>query len=703
MLDLLVHKNPRSRILELNNYSHDFTMAVLEMLSYQQDFKKLVSYSTASFTENGSLSGGAIDLETGERTANPMTFENGSFDLVLIPSLGVWTGDQLKIVTDLLAEHAVVVGLDPDASSDAISKSGLSHVSFPVSNRRAAVFVAQKPQTSRNTALEKHKFVIVEREKTRLDSALANLLRPIQGHWVARVKLSDLRPEIISSGATLFNLCEVKTPLLSTTTNEKMRGVKLMTNNAKTLIWVTSDNTLHANRPEFALATGMSRAVTLEQPSLKFYTYDIDKPERDVHVTAKYLVSTLHQQSGTDDREFVQQNGVVHVSRFVPDDGLNEKFRAKQGLKIMPMPLEEAGLVRLHIDHAGQFDILFFKQQETIAIGSDEVRIKVAFVGLNAKDFYVLAGRVDTPDATCQLECARSVVDVDSDVTGLTVGDRVVAMAPTHSQTYQTLPQWACHKLLEGESFDICATLSLVYATAIYALHHRAKIQPNETVLINSGAGGVDIATIQLAKLAGATVYITVSIEEKKKYLIDTYGIEPSNIFSSRDTSFLASILKATSGREVNVIINSLIGDQSHATWRCSAPFDRFVKIGKLDLSTADRLEMDQFLKNTTFTSFDLSAIYATGMGHNSNTANTFRDFRSNCSPKSCLSTAKTKSWASNHSKSLMYPKRRKRSGASRHATAWARLPSTLSASPPPSMCNLSNTRRDSALIRATS
>ena len=625
MLDLLVHKNPRSRILELNNYSHDFTMAVLEMLSYQQDFKKLVSYSTASFTENGSLSGGAVDLETGERTANPMTFENGSFDLVLIPSLGFWTGDQLKIVTDLLAEHAVVVGLDPDASSDAISKCGLSHVSFPVSNRQATVFIAQKPQTSRNTALGKHKFVIVEREKTRLGSALADLLRPIQGHWVARVKLSDLRPEIISSGATLFNLCEVKTPLLSTATDEEMRGVKMMTDNAKTLIWVTSGNTLHADRPEFALAAGISRAVTLEQPSLKFYTYDIDKPERDVHVTAEYLLSTLHQQSGTDDREFVQQNGVVHVSRFVPDDRLNEKFRAKQGLKTMPMPLKEAGLVRLHIDHAGQFDTLFFKQQETIAIGPDEVRIKVASVGLNAKDFYVLAGRVDTPDATCQLECAGSVIDAGSDVTGLTVGDRVVAMAPTHFQTYQTLPQWACHKLLEGESFDICATLPLVYATAIYALHHRAKIQPGETVLIHSGAGGVGIAAIQLAKLAGATVYTTVSTEEKKMYLIDTYGIEPSNIFSSRDTSFLAGILKATSGRGVDVIINSLTGDQLHATWRCSAPFGRFVEIGKLDLSTAGRLEMDQFLKNTTFTSFDLSAIYAAGMGHNSNTADTFR------------------------------------------------------------------------------
>jgi len=42
------------------------------------------------------------------------------------------------------------------------------------------------------------------------------------------------------------------------------------------------------------------------------------------------------------------------------------------------------------------------------------------------------------------------------------------------------------------------------------------------------------------------------------------------------------------------------------------ADFGRFVEIGKVDLSTAGRLEMDQFLKNTTFTAFDLSCLYFT-------------------------------------------------------------------------------------------
>ncbi|RYP10656.1 hypothetical protein DL765_008038 [Monosporascus sp. GIB2] len=613
VLDLLVHKNPRCRILELGNSAHEFTLAVLDLFSSKHDFKKLVSYHTAAFQENGALSGGVVDLKTGQRPDQLASLEPGSFDLVMIPGLSSWTEQQTDAIKEVLAKHAVIAGLARNASIDAIAASGFDCVSFPVSQGQATVFVAHQP-TSPPAPPKNHKYVIVERKKTQLGSALADRLRPLQGHWVARVNLRDLASEHIPSGSTVFNLCEIENPLLATTTDDEMSGVKVMTDRAGSLIWVTGGNILRGDRPEFALAAGMSRAITLEQPALKFYTYDIDQPDENVHITVERLVQTLSQQSRVPDREFAQQKGVLHVRRFVPDDGLNTKFRAKQGLEFQSMSLGEAGDVRLDIQRAGQFDTLFFRQVESAPLKPTEVRLKVASVGLNAKDFYVLAGRVDTPKATCQLECAGTVVQVGSAVTEFAAGDHVAVMAPTHFQTHQTVPQWACQKLQDGERFDIAATLLLVHATAIYALHHRAKVQRGESILVHSGAGGLGIAIIQLAKLAGAKVFATVSTEEKKKYLVNNHGVDPSNIFSSRDTYFLDGIMKATGGRGVDVIVNSLTGDQLHATWRCAAPFGRFVEVGKLDLSTAGRLDMDQFQKNTTFTSFDLSALYAEGL-----------------------------------------------------------------------------------------
>lgn len=109
-------------------------------------------------------------------------------------------------------------------------------------------------------------------------------------------------------------------------------------------------------------------------------------------------------------------------------------------------------------------------------------------------------------------------------------------------------------------------------------------------------------------------MFTTVSTDEKKQFLVEHYGLDPAHIFSSRDTSFAEGVMQATNGRGVDVIINSLTGDQLQATWRCAAPFGRFVEVGKLDATSSGRLQMDYFLKNTTFTSFDLSAIYAEGV-----------------------------------------------------------------------------------------
>ena len=60
----------------------------------------------------------------------------------------------------------------------------------------------------------------------------------------------------------------------------------------------------------------------------------------------------------------------------------------------------------------------------------------------------------------------------------------------------------------------------------------------------------------------------------------------------------------------MDVVLNSLTGDLLHASWRCCGVFARFVEIGKLDLTSAGKLEMDQFLNNATFTAFDMSNLY---------------------------------------------------------------------------------------------
>lgn len=71
--------------------------------------------------------------------------------------------------------------------------------------------------------------------------------------------------------------------------------------------------------------------------------------------------------------------------------------------------------------------------------------------------------------------------------------------------------------------------------------------------------------------------FTTVSTEEKKHFLVNSFGIKKENVFSSRAASFLPGILAATKGRGVDVVMNSLSGDLLHDSWRACARFGRLV------------------------------------------------------------------------------------------------------------------------------
>lgn len=105
-------------------------------------------------------------------------------------------------------------------------------------------------------------------------------------------------------------------------------------------------------------------------------------------------------------------------------------------------------------------------------------------------------------------------------------------------------------------------------------------------------------------------IYCTVGNETKKKFLVDTFDILHDHIFTSRDSSFLPSLLAKTSGRGVDVILNSLTGELLHSSLDACADFGRFVEVGKRDIIDHGSLDMNVFKRNISFMAFDLADIF---------------------------------------------------------------------------------------------
>lgn len=209
-------------------------------------------------------------------------------------------------------------------------------------------------------------------------------------------------------------------------------------------------------------------------------------------------------------------------------------------------------------------------------------------------------------------EAAAVVRKVGAEVTDFRVGDRIVVAAGEAIANVANVDAWLARKIPDHISYPVAASFLTVTMTAIYALEHVARLQPGETVLIHSAAGGVGQMAIQIAQKCGARVFATCS-GPKRAFLRETFGLADEDIFSSRDESFRNEILAATGGRGVDVVLNSLSGKLLEATWYCLAPFGRFVEIGKRDIHENAGLPMDVFRRNVSFSSVDMVLVVADG------------------------------------------------------------------------------------------
>ena len=218
---------------------------------------------------------------------------------------------------------------------------------------------------------------------------------------------------------------------------------------------------------------------------------------------------------------------------------------------------------------------------------SKNTLIDVNYAALNFKDIMYASGRlaVDSVKGIDPNVAQDSLLGMEFSGTDIN-GNRIMGVLP-----YKAL---ATRLSIDDNSFllpvphnwslEEASTVPVVYSTAFYGLVVRGQLRAGETVLIHSGAGGVGMAAINIALSRKCVVYTTVGTKEKKEFLLREFpGLKRSHIFFSRDTSFEEDVMRATDGKGVDLVLNSLSGDKLQASLRCVADNGRFIEIGKVD------------------------------------------------------------------------------------------------------------------------
>lgn len=214
------------------------------------------------------------------------------------------------------------------------------------------------------------------------------------------------------------------------------------------------------------------------------------------------------------------------------------------------------------------------------------VLIRVAATSVNPLDFKIRAGALEPIThpfpAILHGDVAGVVTDVGEGVSKFKVGDEVYGCAGGVASYQGALAEYMlvdadflAHKPKKLTMRE-AASLPLVAITAWQALIDRAKLKPGQKVLIHAGAGGVGHIAIQLAKWRGATVFTTVSTEEKGSIARDLGADEL--IFYKRE-SVQEYLQRCTEGGGFDVVFDTLGGDTLDASMQAISHFGQVVSI----------------------------------------------------------------------------------------------------------------------------
>jgi NADPH2:quinone reductase len=216
-----------------------------------------------------------------------------------------------------------------------------------------------------------------------------------------------------------------------------------------------------------------------------------------------------------------------------------------------------------------------------------QLLIRVKATGLNRADLYQRRGSYPTPTAAnanaltiAGLEAAGEVAALGDGVSGFKIGDRVMTMCFGGYAEYVAVDHRVVVQVPQRLSWAEAAAIPVAYMTEHDALITNARLQPEESVLINAASSCVGVAAIHIAKLFGAKPIIGTSGVTTKLETLKSLGIDHG--INYREENFADAVVKLTDGKGVDIVIDQVGASQFPDNLRCMALRGRLVSVGRL-------------------------------------------------------------------------------------------------------------------------
>jgi NADPH:quinone reductase-like Zn-dependent oxidoreductase len=235
----------------------------------------------------------------------------------------------------------------------------------------------------------------------------------------------------------------------------------------------------------------------------------------------------------------------------------------------------------------GDPEVLQIGEFPTPTLKFGEVLVRVRAAALNRMDVWTRRGwpgiKLEYPHIL-GADGAGTIAAVGEGVSGLKIGERVVInsnlgcgkcefclagednlckdwhlLGETVRGTcaeYVAVPSRNVLPIPNDFDFHLAAAAALVFHTAWHSLIRRGMLRPAESVLVVGAAGGVNTASIQIAKYSGATVYV-VGSNAKKLAVAEALGADYM-VDRSQEENWSKAVYNLTGKRGVDVVVDNV-------------------------------------------------------------------------------------------------------------------------------------------------
>jgi len=216
-------------------------------------------------------------------------------------------------------------------------------------------------------------------------------------------------------------------------------------------------------------------------------------------------------------------------------------------------------------------------------LGPAQVRIAVRAAGVSFATSLVIAGKYQRkpplPFAP-GTEVSGTIIETGVDVQSFKVGDAVYAVLDWGGCAEEAVAH-TVNVFPKPPSLDWVRAipLSISYPTAGAALlwPQFMDLKAGEWLLVHAAAGGVGQAAVEIGKAVGARVIATAGGPDKCAF---ARARGADHVIDYRATAFRDEVLRITSGRGVDAVLDPVGGDVFDQSLRCMAPEARICPIG---------------------------------------------------------------------------------------------------------------------------